>query len=231
MTIVFYTLHGIINYLLVTFILFWLTIWTFGFNFSHFLRLQFSHAAWRNFFMNLNSVIIPIPKRFLIMMNNEVFVVIVISKTFKFEKRSQYKSQSFRPSAFFEENMTIALRIDQHYAVTKWRGYEMTIIPMEYGPYGRSTAKICDIDKIRYLLLECLVELVWRFIFFVSIKRLCQLTSLRCRTLNVSSNLTNILNGISIQVVSLFLSDWFYSNKIRQNQTTILGILGTIRLQ
>jgi len=34
-------------------------------------------------------------------MNNEVSVVIVISKTFKFEKRSQYKSQSFRPCVFF----------------------------------------------------------------------------------------------------------------------------------
>jgi len=34
-------------------------------------------------------------------MNNEVSVVIVISKTFKFEKRSQYKSQLSRPCAVF----------------------------------------------------------------------------------------------------------------------------------
>ena len=34
-------------------------------------------------------------------MNNKVSVVLVISKTFKFEKRSQYKSQPFRPCAFF----------------------------------------------------------------------------------------------------------------------------------
>jgi len=36
-------------------------------------------------------------------MNNKVsvVVVVVISKTFKFEKQSQYKSQSFRPCAFF----------------------------------------------------------------------------------------------------------------------------------
>jgi len=30
-------------------------------------------------------------------MNNKVSVVLVISKTLKFEKRSQYKAQSFRP--------------------------------------------------------------------------------------------------------------------------------------
>jgi len=34
-------------------------------------------------------------------MNNEVSLVIVIYKTCKFEKRSQYKSQSFWPRAFF----------------------------------------------------------------------------------------------------------------------------------
>jgi len=34
-------------------------------------------------------------------MNNEVSVVIVISETFKFEKRLQYKSQSFWPHALF----------------------------------------------------------------------------------------------------------------------------------
>jgi len=34
-------------------------------------------------------------------MNKEVSVVLVISKTFKFEKRSQYKSQSSRPRAIF----------------------------------------------------------------------------------------------------------------------------------
>jgi len=33
--------------------------------------------------------------------NKEVSVVLVISKTFKFEKRLQYKSQSSRPSAIF----------------------------------------------------------------------------------------------------------------------------------
>jgi len=32
-------------------------------------------------------------------MNNEVSVIIVISKTFKFEKQSQYNSQFFRPRA------------------------------------------------------------------------------------------------------------------------------------
>ena len=34
-------------------------------------------------------------------MNHEVSVVIVISQTFKFEKRVQYKSQSFRPRVRF----------------------------------------------------------------------------------------------------------------------------------
>ena len=34
-------------------------------------------------------------------MNKEVSVVLVISKTFKFEKRLQYKSQSSRPRAIF----------------------------------------------------------------------------------------------------------------------------------
>jgi len=34
-------------------------------------------------------------------MNNKVSVVIATSKTFKFKKRSQYKSQSYRPCAFF----------------------------------------------------------------------------------------------------------------------------------
>jgi len=33
--------------------------------------------------------------------NKEVSVVLVISKTFKFGKRSQYKSQSSRPRAIF----------------------------------------------------------------------------------------------------------------------------------
>jgi len=33
-------------------------------------------------------------------MNNEVSVI-AISKTFKFKKRTQYKSQSFRPCVFF----------------------------------------------------------------------------------------------------------------------------------
>ena len=34
-------------------------------------------------------------------MDKEVSVVLVISKTFKFKKRSQHKSQSSRPWAFF----------------------------------------------------------------------------------------------------------------------------------
>ena len=34
-------------------------------------------------------------------MNNEVSVVIAISKIFKFEKWPQYKSQSFRQGVFF----------------------------------------------------------------------------------------------------------------------------------
>ena len=34
-------------------------------------------------------------------MNKEVSVVLVISKTFKFEKQSQYKSQSSQPRAIF----------------------------------------------------------------------------------------------------------------------------------
>ena len=45
--------------------------------------------------MNLNSVIIPNSETFPeIVMNKEVSVVIVIFKTFKLEKRSQYKSLS-----------------------------------------------------------------------------------------------------------------------------------------
>jgi len=34
-------------------------------------------------------------------MNNKVSIVIVISQTFRFKNWSQYKSQSFRPSAIF----------------------------------------------------------------------------------------------------------------------------------
>jgi len=52
--------------------------------------------------MNLNSVKIPSSETFsTIVMNNEVSVVFVLSKTCKFEKRSQYRSQSSRPRAIF----------------------------------------------------------------------------------------------------------------------------------
>ena len=62
----------------------WLTIYTFIFR--HFCTWQYSHTAWRNFFMNLTSVIITSSATFFFI----IFIVIVISKTFKFEKRLQY---------------------------------------------------------------------------------------------------------------------------------------------
>jgi len=52
-------------------------------------------------------------------MNNEGSVV--ISKMFKFEKRSQYKSQYFRPPAFLQENMTIAGKYDNRHLQSKER--------------------------------------------------------------------------------------------------------------
>ena len=59
----------------------------------------------------LNSVMITSSETFsLILLINKVSVVIVISKTFKFEKRSQYKSHFVRPHAFFlREHMTTAV--------------------------------------------------------------------------------------------------------------------------
>ena len=51
--------------------------------------------------MNLTVIITSSKTFFLIVLINKVSVVIVISKTFKFEKRSQYLSHFFRPRAGF----------------------------------------------------------------------------------------------------------------------------------
>ena len=54
-------------------------------------------------------------------MNKEVSVVLVMSKTFKFEKRSQYKSQSSDHVRFLRENMTIAGKYDDRRLQSKER--------------------------------------------------------------------------------------------------------------
>ena len=61
-------------------------------NFSHLCPWQFAHSTWRNFFMNLTSVIITSSETFTsILLINEVSVVdVVVSRTLKFEKQLQY---------------------------------------------------------------------------------------------------------------------------------------------
>ena len=54
-------------------------------------------------------------------MNKEVSVVLVKSKTFKFEKRSQYKSQSSRPCAIFAGKYAIAGKYDDRRLQSKER--------------------------------------------------------------------------------------------------------------
>jgi len=48
--------------------------------------------------MNLNSVIIPSSETIPYMVNNKVYVVLIISKTFKFEKRN--KKSKFKNDLF-----------------------------------------------------------------------------------------------------------------------------------
>ena len=72
---------------------------------------MFTHGV-KKLLYEFTSVIITSSETFsLILLINKVSVVIVISKTFKFEKRSQYKSNYFfPPRAFFcGENMTTAV--------------------------------------------------------------------------------------------------------------------------
>jgi len=71
--------------------------------------------------MNLNSVIIPSAETFPSIVNNEVSVVLATSKTFKFEKRSQYKSQSFDHVRFSCENITIVGKYEDYRLQSKER--------------------------------------------------------------------------------------------------------------